>query len=480
MSDLSKEYEVVIGFECHVQLKTNSKLFSVAKNSARAMPNELVDVVDLGMPGVLPSLNKQAVAFAIRLATALECRINKTSIFSRKHYFYPDLPKGYQISQFDKPIAENGMLYIMQEGQKKGIRIRRIHIEEDAGKSIHAEGSKESYVDFNRAGAPLLEVVTEPDISSKEEAAEALKALRQIVMELDICDGNMQEGSLRADVNVSIRKKGSLELNTRTETKNLNSFKFLKNAIAYEFNRQLIETSLGNKIEQETRLWDNVMKESRTMRSKENATDYRYFPDPDLLPLVLEDSFISEISKTLVELPLDKSLRYQAQFGLSEYDANIIVQHKNLASLFENSIAIHNNPKIIANFLINDIIKTLKNDDDDEIVCKISPNQLAKLVELLDQGVISSSSAKKVCAQMLMAENKDPLAIVKEYDLAINTGLDVDDLIKKVIDENPSEVVDFKKGKDKLFGFLMGQLMKKSQGKIDPKKADELLKKALN
>lgn len=479
MLDLSREYEVVIGFECHVQLKTNSKLFSVAKNSSKGSPNELVDVVDLGMPGVLPSLNKQAVAFAIRLGLALGCHINKTSIFSRKHYFYPDLPKGYQTSQFDKPIAENGMLYIMQEGQKKGIRIRRIHIEEDAGKNIHAEDSKESFVDFNRAGAPLLEVVTEPDICSKEEAAEALKALRQIVMELDICDGNMQEGSLRADINVSIRKKGTSVLNTRTETKNLNSFKFLKNAIAFEFNRQLMEISLGNTILQETRLWDNVMKESRTMRSKEDATDYRYFPDPDLLPLVLTDDFIADVSKTLVELPLDKSLRYQKQFGLSEYDANIIVQHKNLASLFEKSIVLHNNPKIIANFLINDIIKTLKSDDDDEIVCKVTPEQLSQLVSLLDQGVISSSSAKKVCAQMLVNE-KDPIDIVKDEDLAINTSLDVDDLIKKVIQENPLEVDAFKKGKEKLFGFLMGQLMKKSQGKIDPKKADDLLRKALN
>ena len=479
MLDLSREYEVVIGFECHVQLKTNSKLFSVAKNSSKGSPNELVDVVDLGMPGVLPSLNKQAVAFAIRLGLALGCHINKTSIFSRKHYFYPDLPKGYQTSQFDKPIAENGMLYIMQEGQKKGIRIRRIHIEEDAGKNIHAEDSKESFVDFNRAGAPLLEVVTEPDICSKEEAAEALKALRQIVMELDICDGNMQEGSLRADINVSIRKKGTSVLNTRTETKNLNSFKFLKNAIAFEFNRQLMEISLGNTILQETRLWDNVMKESRTMRSKEDATDYRYFPDPDLLPLVLTDDFIADVSKTLVELPLDKSLRYQKQFGLSEYDANIIVQHKNLANLFEKSIILHNNPKIIANFLINDIIKTLKSDDDDEIVCKVTPKQLAQLVSLLDQGVISSSSAKKVCAQMLVNE-KDPIDIVKDEDLAINTSLDVDDLIKKVIQENPLEVDAFKNGKEKLFGFLMGQLMKKSQGKIDPKKADDLLRKALN
>ena len=473
-----ESYEPVIGFECHVQLKTASKLFSPCKNHYGEQPNELVDVIDLGLPGVLPSLNEQAVAFAIKLGLALGCEIRKTSVFSRKHYFYPDLPKGYQISQFDKPICENGILTILLNGQKKDIRIMRIHIEEDAGKNTHLEGCSESYVDFNRAGTPLLEVVTQPDIETAQEAALAFKALRQIVMHLGICDGNMQEGSMRADINVSIRKKGSKELNTRTETKNLNSFKFLKNAVTFEFNRQVIEVESGNTIKQETRLWDSNLKESRSMRSKEDAHDYRYLPDPDLLPLVISDEFIASIKKDLIELPLDKNFRYQRDFGLSEYDATILSNNKNLFDLFESAISVHHNPKAIANWLINEVLKTYKvsSEDDTDFICPISANSIASLVKLIDTNIISSSIAKKVFAFMVQDPSLSPQQIIKDHDLAISTQNDLEDLINQVIKENPLEVQGFKAGKDKLFGFLMGQLMKLSKGKIDPKKADELLR----
>jgi aspartyl-tRNA(Asn)/glutamyl-tRNA(Gln) amidotransferase subunit B len=472
-----ENYEPVIGFECHVQLKTASKLFSPCKNQYGAKPNELVDVIDLGLPGVLPSLNKQAVAFAIKLGLALGCEIRRTSVFSRKHYFYPDLPKGYQISQFDKPICENGVLTILLNGQKKDIRIMRIHIEEDAGKNTHLEGFSESYVDFNRAGTPLLEVVTQPDIKTAEEAALAFKALRQIVMHLGICDGNLQEGSMRADINVSIRKKGSKELNTRTETKNLNSFKFLKNAVTFEFNRQVIEVESGNTIKQETRLWDPNLKESRSMRSKEDAHDYRYLPDPDLLPLVISDELINTIKKDLIELPLDKNFRYQRDFGLSEYDATILANNKNLFDLFESAINLHNNPKIIANWLINEVLKTYKiSSDDEDFSCPISADSIASLVKLIDTNVISSSIAKKVFAFMVQDPSLSPQQIIKDQDLAMSNQNDLEDLINRVIKENPLEVQGFKAGKDKLFGFLMGQLMKLSKGRLDPKKADELLK----
>ncbi len=476
-----ESYEPVIGFECHVQLKTASKLFSTCKNQYGAGPNELVDVVDLGLPGVLPTLNKQAVIFAIKLGLALGCEIRKTSVFSRKHYFYPDLPKGYQISQFDKPICENGILTILLNGQKKDIRITRIHIEEDAGKNTHIEGSPESFVDFNRAGTPLLEVVSEPDIETAEEAALAFKALRQIVMHLGICDGNMQEGSMRADINVSVRKKGSKELNTRTETKNLNSFKFLKNAVTFEFNRQVIEIESGNTIKQETRLWDSNLKESRSMRSKEDAHDYRYLPDPDLLPLVISDELINSLKKDLIELPLNKNFRYQRDFGLSEYDATILSNNKNLFDLFENAISLHNNPKVIANWLINEVLKTYKfsSEDDTDFICPISANSIANLVKLIDTNIISSSIAKKVFAFMVQDPSLSPQQIIKDHDLAISTQNDLEDLINQVITQNPLEVQGFKAGKDKLFGFLMGQLMKLSKGKIDPKKADELLRNKL-
>jgi aspartyl-tRNA(Asn)/glutamyl-tRNA(Gln) amidotransferase subunit B len=314
-------YEMVIGFECHVQLLTDSKLFSKGANRYGAPPNSLVDVVDAGLPGVLPVINKRAVEFAIKLGLATGCTINRTSVFARKHYFYPDLPKGYQISQFDKPICENGALTYFVDGEERSVRIRRIHIEEDAGKNTHVEGMNASYVDLNRAGTPLLEVVSEPDLHNPKDAIEACKALHQLVTFLEICDGNMQEGSLRVDINVSVRKIGDQKLGTRTETKNLNSFRYLGQAISFEARRQIIELESGNAIQQETRQWDPSAKESRSMRSKEEAHDYRYFPDPDLLPLYVPGDMLGNIEQSLPELPHARFMRYREQLGLSDYDA---------------------------------------------------------------------------------------------------------------------------------------------------------------
>lgn len=476
------DYEHVIGFECHVQLKTKSKLFSRSLNHYEPKANTLVDVIDVGLPGVLPTINEQAVSFAIKLGLALGCTINKKSVFARKHYFYPDLPKGYQISQFDEPICEHGIIEIMHEGVLKKIRVRRIHIEEDAGKNIHADKANFSYVDFNRAGTPLLEVVTEPDIASAEEAALVFKALRQIVVFLGICDGNMQEGSLRADANVSVRKKGVKELGTRTETKNLNSFKFLKQAVVFETRRQILQLENGEKIVQETRLWDANLKESRAMRSKEDAHDYRYFPDPDLPPLILTDEMINSAKASMVELPLDKMKRYQKEYALSEYDAEILSASKNIADYYEEALKVHHNPKSIANWIINDVLRESKHveSEDADFSSSIPSSSIALIVKMIDNNVISSKSAKLIFAELVKDPSLAVEQIVDKLDLRMSGNDDeLVAMIAHVVENHPKEVSDIKAGKDRAFGFLMGMIMKQGKGKIDPKKADALLRKAL-
>lgn len=478
-------YETIVGFECHVQLNTRSKLFSSGPNVFGASPNMLVDIVDVGLPGVLPTLNKGAVNDAIRLGLSLSCEIRHESIFSRKHYFYPDLPKGYQISQFDKPICENGILTFMVDNEERSIRIRRIHLEEDAGKNTHVEGVHKSYVDFNRAGTPLLEVVSEPDLRTPKEAMEAIKALRQLVTFLGICDGNMQEGSLRADINVSVRKKGEHQLGTRTETKNLNSFRYIGHAISFESRRQIIEIESGKDIKQETRLWDPNAKESRSMRSKEEAHDYRYFPDPDLLPLVVSQENIEHIKAKIPELPHRKFLRYQEKLGLSAYDSKILTSELSLAEYFEEALSRHHNPKNIANWIINEVLASSINcsDSDDGIEqfdALIPAHSLAELVKLIDNKVISNSIAKKVFAQLKTNPVKTPLDIVEENGWrVVNDHSEIDALINQIIRENGEEVKKYLDGKEKVFGFLMGQLMKLSKGKVEPGTATQLMKKEL-
>lgn len=474
-------YEIVIGFECHVQLSTASKLFSFGANLYGAPPNSLIDVVDAGLPGVLPVINQKAVLFAVKLGLATGCQINKESIFARKHYFYPDLPKGYQISQFDKPICENGLLYFLVDGEEKSIRIQRIHIEEDAGKNTHLEGVNASYVDFNRAGTPLLEVVTQPDLRNAKDAMEAFRALRQLVTFLDICDGNMQEGSLRADINVSVRKHGDSKLGTRTETKNLNSFKYLGQAIAFEARRQIIEIEAGKTIHQETRLWDPNAKESRSMRGKEEAHDYRYFPDPDLLPLQITDSMLQEIKATMPSLPHVKYKRYKQDFGLNDHDAHMLTSDRNLSMYFEEAVAQHNNPKGIANWIINDLLRSTKDGHELEegmthFSSAIPARSIAGLVKLIDEQIISSNIGKRVFSILEKSPEKAPKDIVTENKWqVINDQNEITNFVDKVINENPEEVKKYLSGKTKVFGFLMGQLMKLSKGSLDPKTANQLM-----
>jgi aspartyl-tRNA(Asn)/glutamyl-tRNA(Gln) amidotransferase subunit B len=478
-------YESVIGFECHVQLNTCSKLFSSGPNKFGAAPNVLLDIVDAGLPGVLPSLNKQAVESAISLGLALNCQIRRESVFSRKHYFYPDLPKGYQISQFDLPICENGLLTFMLDGAPKTIRIRRIHIEEDAGKNTHADGINASYVDFNRAGTPLLEVVSEPDLHTPQEAMAAIKALRQLVTFLNICDGNMQEGSLRADINVSVRKKGDDQLGTRTETKNLNSFRYIGHAIAFETRRQIIELESGKSITQETRLWDPNAKESRSMRSKEEAHDYRYFPDPDLLPLVVSDELITSLGARIPERPYDKCMRYMNKFGLSNYDAEILTSERKLSEFYDDCISRHHNPKSIANWIINEVLRSSKNSSDTEEITefntKISSSNLAEIIKLIDEKIISNNIAKKVFAVLETNPEESPIKIIEEnnWKVVSNSG-EIESFVEQILRDNPTEVQKYRDGKKQVFGFLMGQLMKISKGQLDPETANKLLLAYLN
>lgn len=465
-----KEYEVVVGLECHVQLLTKTKLFSPAVNHYGDEPNTNVDAVDIALPGVLPVLNQKAVDFAIRLGLALGCEINTTSVFARKHYFYPDLPKGYQISQYDQPICGPGKLSFQTSEGLKTIGIERIHIEEDAGKNIHVEGGNSSFVDYNRAGTPLLEVVTRPDLRSAEEAMEAYRALRALVTYLEVCDGNMQEGSMRADANVSVRKKGAEKLGTRTETKNLNSIKFLGQAIEFESRRQVLELEAGRAINQETRLWDSNRKESRSLRSKEEAHDYRYFPDPDLLPLILKNGQVEKIRANLPELPLQKLARYQEQLGLNAYDAGVLTVEKDIADYFEQAIKLHPNAKTIANWIINEM----------QLNIAVSAAQLAELVKLIDDKIISGSIAKTVYEEMLKAPGTRPTHIVETQGLKMqrDTGA-LQKLVETVCAQYPSEVEKYRAGRTQVFGFFVGQIMKQTQGKADPVETTNLLKQYL-
>jgi aspartyl-tRNA(Asn)/glutamyl-tRNA(Gln) amidotransferase subunit B len=472
-------WECVIGLEAHVQLSTKTKLFSRASTSFGQEPNTNVNLVDCGLPGVLPTVNKNAFYKAIRFGLAVDADINKTSLFDRKNYFYPDLPKGYQITQMELPIVSGGKVEIEIEGAKKIINLTRAHLEEDAGKSIH-EGMAGTGVDLNRAGTPLLEIVSEPEISSAKEAVAYMKALHQIVTFLDVSDGNMSQGSLRCDANVSVRKKGDKKLGTRTEIKNINSFRFIEKAINYEIERQIDVIESGESVTQETRLYDSIKNETRPMRSKEFANDYRYFPDPDLLPVMISDEEIEEIKATFPEMPKDKFIRYQSEFKIPENDAQIISSSKNLATFFEECMENVKDAKLLSNIMIGDISSLLNKENIEIADSKLSTKNVSELVNLVTEGVISGKIAKTVLEET-WDSGLSPIEIVESTGLKqIDDDDEIERIIDQIISEHPDQVTAYKGGKDKLFGFFVGQIMKATQGKANPASANKILKDKLD
>ena len=472
-------WECVIGLEAHVQLSTETKLFSRASTSFGEEPNTNVNLVDCGLPGVLPTVNKNAFYKAIRFGLAVDADINQTSLFDRKNYFYPDLPKGYQITQMELPIVSGGKVEIEIEGAKKIINLTRAHLEEDAGKSIH-EGMAGTGVDLNRAGTPLLEIVSEPEISSAKEAVAYMKALHQIVTFLDVSDGNMSQGSLRCDANVSVRKKGDKKLGTRTEIKNINSFRFIEKAINYEIERQIDVIESGESVTQETRLYDSIKNETRPMRSKEFANDYRYFPDPDLLPVMISDEEIEEIKATFPEMPKDKFIRYQSEFKIPENDAQIISSSKNLATFFEECMENVKDAKLLSNIMIGDISSLLNKENIEIADSKLSTKNVSELVNLVTEGVISGKIAKTVLEET-WDSGLSPIEIVESTGLKqIDDDDEIERIIDQIISEHPDQVTAYKGGKDKLFGFFVGQIMKATQGKANPASANKILKDKLD
>ena len=474
-------WETVIGLEAHVQLSTKTKLFSRASTTFGQSPNTNVNLIDCGLPGVLPSVNKEAFYKAIRFGMAVGSKINQTSIFDRKNYFYPDLPKGYQITQMDLPIVLGGTIDIeTDEGNKKTINITRAHLEEDAGKSIHDEFEGYSAIDLNRAGTPLLEIVSEPEISNAKEAVAYMKALHQLVTFLDVSDGNMSQGSLRCDANVSIRKIGDPKLGTRTEIKNINSFRFIEKAINFEVKRQIKQLENGETVTQETRLYDSVKDETRPMRSKEFANDYRYFPEPDLLPVVISDKEMQHIRDNFPELPKDKEGRFKSEFGLTGYDAKILASSKSMANFFETAAKDLLNYSLLANWLIGEISAFLNKDVIEINESKLTPANLATLIKRIDDQTISGKIAKSIFEEMYL-NGKTPDEIIESQGLQqISDDGEIEKIINTVIENNPAQVEGYKNGKDKLFGFFVGQVMKETQGKANPQVVNELLKKKLS
>jgi aspartyl-tRNA(Asn)/glutamyl-tRNA(Gln) amidotransferase subunit B len=474
------KFEAVIGLEVHAQLKTKTKIFCSCSTAFGAPPNTHTCPVCLGMPGVLPVLNQKVVEYALRMAMATNCEIARESRFARKNYFYPDLPKGYQISQYELPLARNGFILTEVDGLFRRIGITRIHMEEDAGKLIHDPDRPVSRVDFNRTGVPLIEIVSEPDIRSPEEAGAYLRHLRSIVRYLGICDGNLEEGSFRCDANVSIRPLGSTALGTRTELKNLNSFKHIEKALQYEIDRQREMILEGGQITRETRLWDPEKNQTTSMRGKEEAHDYRYFPDPDLLPLVIDDGWIERIKKSLPELPSEKKNRFFDTYGLPPYDAALLTSDRDLADYFEDCARLFPNPKQVSNWVMGSLLGLLNAQGKGIDASPISPQDLAGLLVLVENGVISGKIAKAVFEEMAQT-GKPASHIIKEKELVqITDTAAIEDTVLKVIADNPREVEAYRSGKKKLLGFFVGEIMKASRGKANPKMVNELLKKSLD
>ena len=476
------KYETVIGLEVHVQINTKTKIFCSCSTEFGKPPNANTCPVCLGMPGVLPVLNKQFLESSMRACLATHCKVEPMNRFARKNYFYPDLPKGYQISQFELPLGTNGFININVDGQKKKIGLTRIHMEEDAGKLIHGEnlGSPgKSYVDYNRTGVPLCEVVSEPDMRSPEEARAYLAELKAILEYTGVSDCNMEEGSLRCDANVSIRPVGQKEFGTRAELKNLNSFKFVQKAIEYEVERQAKILDMGESVKQETRLYDSDRNETFPMRSKEEAHDYRYFPDPDLVPIMIDEAWVEKLRQTIPELPEQKRERFVSSYEIPEYDAGVLTSSKPLADYFEQCTAQFPQPKIISNWIMGDLLRELKKAGKDIKECPVSPSALVELLKLIDSGTISGNIAKGVFEEMYQSQ-KSAGSIVEEKGLKqITDSSSIEKLVDEVIQANPSQVEEFKGGKEKVLGFMVGLVMKASKGKANPGMVNKLLKERM-
>jgi len=467
-------WEVVIGLEVHAQVSSNSKLFSGAATKFGAEPNTQVSLIDAAMPGMLPVLNKFCIEQAVKTGFAIYAQINKTSVFDRKNYFYADLPQGYQISQFYHPIVQNGTLTIkLEDGREKTIRINRIHLEQDAGKSIHDQNPTKSHIDLNRSGVALMEIVSEPDISSAEEAAEYIKKLRMLLRYLDTCDGDMEKGSLRCDANISIRKPGA-PLGTRCEIKNLNSIKNIMKAIEYEVARQIDLIESGKEVNQETRLYDADKDETRVMRTKEDAHDYRYFPDPDLLPVTLDEAYLDKIKSEMPELPDDKKERYMRDLGLSDYDAEVLCFDKDVAAFYEEAYP-GNDPKITANWIIGELFAYLNKNDLEITNSKITPVMLSEMLKLIQDGTISGKIAKEVFLEMISSGQSAKTIVNSKGLTQINDSAAIETIIVDILSKHADKVAEYKSGKDKMFGFFVGQIMKETGGKANPQMVNEIL-----
>jgi aspartyl-tRNA(Asn)/glutamyl-tRNA(Gln) amidotransferase subunit B len=473
------DFEAVIGLEIHAQLKTTSKIFCGCSTEFGAAPNTHTCPVCLGMPGVLPVLNRKVVDFAIRMGLACQCEIASESRFARKNYFYPDLPKGYQISQYDKPIAEHGYIDIDTERGSKRVGITRIHMEEDAGKLLHDPAAAASRVDLNRTGIPLLEIVSEPDLRSAEEAGAYLRKVHSILRYLDICDGNMEEGSFRCDANVSIRPMGQPEFGTRAEIKNVNSFRFVEKAIQYEITRQKEVLMDGGQVVQETRLWNADTGRTFSMRSKEEAHDYRYFPDPDLVTLEIGEEWIEQIRSGLPELPDAKKARFITQYQLPAYDADLLSASREMAEYFESCVRLGAGPKTASNWIMGPLLSELNRGGKSIAGSPVSPEHMSELIRLIENNTISGKIAKKVFEKMVQSGDT-PANIVRSDDLIqVSDSAAIEPLIREVIAKHPNEAEDYRNGKEKVFGFFVGQVMKASHGKANPQMVNELLKKLL-
>lgn len=473
------EYEPVIGLEVHAQLLTDSKIFCGCSTRFGVPPNRNSCCICLGMPGVLPVLNRKVVEFAMKMGLATNCRINPFNIFARKNYFYPDLPKGYQISQYAEPLAEDGYIDMDMNGKRKRVGIIRIHVEEDAGKLVHDEHAPSSYVDFNRTGVPLIEIVSAPDMRSAEEAEAYLRRLHEILIYLEICDGNMEEGSFRCDANVSIRPRGEEKFGTRTELKNMNSFRNVRRALEYEIKRQQYVLENGGTVIQETRLWNDSQGQSHSMRGKEEAHDYRYFPDPDLVRVEISEAWVEEVGRTLPELPLVKRERFVSQYELPPYDAGVLTSSRALADFFEETVKRCGSPKAASNWIMGDFLGHLNQERKAIADSPVTPETLGDMVRMIGDGTISGKIAKEVFEEM-WSSGKPPARIVEEKGLVqITDTAFLEKAIEEVMQANPGQLEQYRSGKDKLFGFFVGQTMKRTGGKANPALLNELLKKKL-
>jgi aspartyl-tRNA(Asn)/glutamyl-tRNA(Gln) amidotransferase subunit B len=472
-------YEPVIGLEVHAQLLTETKIFCSCSTQFGAEPNSHTCPVCMGMPGVLPVLNRKVVEYTMKMALATHCRINEACNFARKNYFYPDLPKGYQISQYAQPLSEHGYVDIELDGGKKRIGITRIHMEEDAGKLLHDEHLPSSYVDLNRTGVPLIEIVSEPDMRSTDEAVAYLKRLHEILVYLEICDGNMEEGSFRCDANVSLRPRGEMMFGTRTELKNMNSFRNVQRALDYEIKRQQCILESGQDVIQETRLWDDSKGETQSMRGKEEAHDYRYFPDPDLVPIVIDNAWTEEMKKSLPELPLEKRERFIRDYQIPPYDAGVLTSSRALAGYFEEVARLSGKPKIASNWVMGDVLRFLNEEKRDIKECPVLPGSLAEMIQLIEDGTISGKMAKDIIVEMYRT-GKSPQAVIEEKGMIqITDEGTLEKTVAEVIAANPTQLAQYRGGKEKLFGYFVGQVMKATQGKANPQLINELLKEML-